>query len=185
MMNNVISKLKDPWHVNLWTDKVLYARKSGEVEELPENLLNGNKISVEDAIVSTVHPKFLLKENAIRIWRPCAGEVLAVFLTLSGFTPASSSTLRQRSTHLASSCPLGLRKRSKWSCKRTSSSISSSAPSRMESSRLDWGNDLPRQNQQICKNGTKIYKTKVKIHFRNSLLEPSDTIQRESLCSGD
>ena len=62
MMNNVISKLKDPWHVNLWTDKVLYARKSGEVEELPENLLNGNKISVEDAIVSTVPPKSLLKE---------------------------------------------------------------------------------------------------------------------------
>ena len=40
-------------------DKVLYARKTGEVEELPENLLTGKKISVEDAIVriTVIHYK--------------------------------------------------------------------------------------------------------------------------------
>ena len=32
-------------------DKVLYARKSGDVEELSDNWLNGNKITVEDAMV--------------------------------------------------------------------------------------------------------------------------------------
>ena len=37
--------------IQCFLDKVLYARKTGEVEELPENLLTGKKISVEDAIV--------------------------------------------------------------------------------------------------------------------------------------
>ena len=32
-------------------DKVLYARKNGDVEELDENWLNGIKITVEDAMV--------------------------------------------------------------------------------------------------------------------------------------
>ena len=43
--------IRDVLKISFLPDKVLYARKNGDVEELSENWLNGIKITVEDAMV--------------------------------------------------------------------------------------------------------------------------------------
>ena len=166
-------------------DKVLYARKNGEVEELSESWLNGIKITVEDATVM-VAIGYNSSNNYfyLRIWRPCVGEDPAVYPMLSGSSVALSSILQQRFMHLVWDCRLGHRKPSRWSSRPTFSNISSSAPWRRLSSR-HWNINPPGLNQWIC-GASSNWPDPGKwfcLLSRKSLLEPADNIQKDSLCA--